>query len=65
MNAGESWRKASLSPTRESPVPFGKRDQEEEVAQESLPDNLDQSPAFFPTEPERIPEDDFDQSRGA
>ena len=34
----------------------------DEVAQESFPDDLDQSPAFDPTEPEPIPEDDFDQS---
>ena len=37
----------------------GKRD---EVAQPSFPDDLDQSPAFDPTEPEPIPEDDVDQS---
>ena len=34
----------------------------DEVAQESFPDDLDQSPAFDPAEPEPIPEDDFDQS---
>jgi hypothetical protein len=34
----------------------------EEVAQEFLPDDLDQSPEFDPTEPEPIPEEDFDQS---
>jgi len=33
-----------------------------EVAKESFPDDLDQSPEFDPTEPEPIPEDDFDQS---
>ena len=32
------------------------------VAQESFPDDLNQSPEFDPTEPEPIPEDDFDQS---
>jgi hypothetical protein len=36
----------------------------EEVAQESFPDNLDQTSNFDPAEPEPIPEDDFDQSRG-
>ncbi|MFG1691725.1 hypothetical protein ACGF5M_06190, partial [Gemmatimonadota bacterium] len=36
--------------------------QEEKVAQESFPDDLNQSPAFDPTEPEPIPEDTFDQS---
>jgi hypothetical protein len=36
--------------------------QADEVAQESLPDDLDQSSEFDPTEPEPIPEDDFDQS---
>jgi hypothetical protein len=41
------------------------RGEKDEVAQESFPDNLDQSPAFDPTEPEPIPEDDFDQSREA
>ena len=34
----------------------------EEVAQEFFPDDLDQSPEFDPTDPEPIPEDDFDQS---
>jgi hypothetical protein len=33
-----------------------------EAAQESFPDDLDQSPEFDPTDPEPIPEDDFDQS---
>jgi hypothetical protein len=37
----------------------------EEVAQESFPDDLDQSPDFDPAEPEPIPDGDFDQSRGA
>ena len=36
-----------------------------EVAQESFPDDLNQSPTFDPSEPEPIPEDDFDQSREA
>ena len=36
-----------------------------EVAQGVLPDNLDQSPEFDPTEPEPIPQDGFDQSWGA
>jgi hypothetical protein len=36
-----------------------------EVAQGCFPDDLDQSPEFDPTEPEPIPEDHFDQSRGA
>jgi hypothetical protein len=35
-----------------------------EAAQESFPDDLDQSSAFDPAEPEPIPEDDFDQSWG-
>jgi hypothetical protein len=33
-----------------------------EVAQKYFPDDLDQRPGFDPTEPEPIPEDDFDQS---
>ena len=37
----------------------------EEVVQESFPDDLDQSPAFDPTEPEFVPEDDFDQTSDA
>jgi len=37
----------------------------DEVAQQSFPDDLDQSPEFDPTDPEPIPEDDFDQSSGA
>ena len=37
----------------------------DEAAQESFPDDLNQSPTFDPSEPEPIPEDDFDQSWGA
>jgi hypothetical protein len=33
----------------------------EEVAQESFPDDLDQTPDIDPAEPEPTPEDDFDQ----
>jgi len=35
-----------------------------EVAQESFPDDLDQTTPFDPIEPEPIPEDHFDQSWG-
>jgi len=35
-----------------------------EVVQDAFPDDLDQSSNFEPAEPEPIPEDDFDQSRG-
>jgi hypothetical protein len=38
------------------------RGEHDEVAQEPFPDDLDQSPAFDPTEPEPIPDDNFDQS---
>ena len=38
--------------------------QAEEVAQESFPDDLDQTPGFDPTDPEPFPQDDFDQSYG-
>ena len=38
--------------------------QADEAAQESFPDDLDQSSEFDPVEPEPIPEDDFDQSWG-
>jgi hypothetical protein len=34
----------------------------DEAAQDSFPDDLDQSPAFDPADPELVPEDDFDQS---
>jgi len=40
-------------------------DQAEEAAQEPFPHDLDQSPEFDPADPEPLPEDDFDQSRGA
>jgi hypothetical protein len=40
----------------------GKR---QEAAKEPFPDDLDQAPEFDPTAPEPIPDDDFDQSRGA
>ena len=33
-----------------------------EAAQESFPDDLDQSSEFDPTDPEPVPEDHFDQS---
>ena len=36
----------------------------DEAAQESFPDDLDQSAEFDPTEPEPVPEDHFDQSWG-
>jgi len=35
-----------------------------ELAQESFPDDMDQSTDFDPTEPDPIPEDHFDQSWG-
>jgi hypothetical protein len=34
----------------------------EEAAQESFPDDLDQTPQFDPAEPEPVPDDDFVQS---
>ncbi len=37
----------------------------EEAAHQFFPDDLDQSPQFDPADPEPLPEDDFDQSRGA
>ena len=40
----------------------GKHD---EAARESFPGDLDQSPGFDPTDPEPIPEEDFDQTCGA
>jgi hypothetical protein len=39
--------------------------QAEEAAWESFPDDLDQSPAFDPAEPEPIPDNNFGQSWGA
>ena len=47
------------------PGPHLQNSQSQEAAQESSPDDLDQSPAFDPAEPEPIPEDDFDQTREA
>ena len=44
------------------PGPHLQNPQSQEAAQESLPDDLDQSPAFDPSELELIPEDDFNQS---
>jgi hypothetical protein len=38
---------------------------QDEAAQESFPDDLDQTTPFDPAEPELIPEDDLDQSWGA
>ncbi|MFH1764316.1 MAG: hypothetical protein ABIF09_09000, partial [Gemmatimonadota bacterium] len=35
----------------------------EEVARESLPDDLDQTPDLDPAEPDPIPEDHFDQTQ--
>jgi hypothetical protein len=40
---------------------FG-RGKHHEVAHGFFPDDLDQSPEFDPTDPEPIPENDFDQS---
>jgi hypothetical protein len=37
----------------------------EKAAQESSPDDPDQTPEFDPTDPEPTPEDDFDQSWSA
>ena len=37
----------------------------DEATQESFPDDLNQSPEFDPTEPEPVPDDDFDQSGSA
>ncbi len=38
---------------------------QDEAAQESFPDDLDQTTPFDPAEPDPIPDDDFDQSGGA
>ncbi len=39
--------------------------QADEVARESFPDDLDQTPEFDSAEPEPVPEEVFDQSWGA
>jgi hypothetical protein len=63
---GEPTSPPLLHPPRGPPQtelamgPYG--GQADEVAQESFPDDLDQSPQFDPTNPEPIPEDHFDQS---
>ena len=65
---GESTSPPLLHPARGPPqtglamAPHGGK--AEEVAQESSPDDLDQTSNFDPAEPKPIPEDDFDQSRG-
>jgi hypothetical protein len=38
--------------------------EQEGAAQESFPDDLDQSPDFDPADPEPIPQDHFHQSPG-
>jgi hypothetical protein len=66
---GEPSSPPALHPARGPPqteLDLGAAGGETEmVAQEFLPDDLDQSPDFDPTDPEPIPEDDFDQSREA
>jgi hypothetical protein len=69
---GEPTSPPLLHPARGPPQaeltmgPMGTdRGQADEAAQESFPDDLNQSPAFDPVEPEPVPEDDFDQSGGA
>ena len=39
-------------------------EKQQEAAQESFPDDLDQTPDYDPSDPEPIPEDHFDQSWG-
>jgi hypothetical protein len=66
---GESTSSPLLHPARGLPQtelairPDGEK--RDEAAQESFPDDLDQSPEFDPADPEPIPQDDFDQSWGA
>ena len=69
---GEPTSPPLLHPARGPPQaelamgPLGTdRGQADEAAQESFPDDLNQSPPFDPVEPEPVPEDDFDQSGGA
>ena len=53
-------------PPKPMPSPIaGGGGQANEVAQGSLPDDLDQTPDFDPAEPEPILQDHFDQSGGA
>jgi hypothetical protein len=65
---GEPTSPPLLHPAREPPrtelATGSAGGKPEEAAQESFPDDLDQSPDFVPVEPEPIPEDDFDQSWG-
>ena len=51
-------------PQTELAIGTGQAEQDE-VAQESFPDDLDQTHDFDPAEPEPIPDDDFDQSWSA
>ena len=68
-HTGEPRSPPLRHPAREPPqtnLDMGAADGEaEEVAQDSFPDDLNQTPEFDPTEPEPIPEHDFDQTRGA
>ena len=65
---GEPSSPPSLHPARAPPqaelaFELGAPDTDE-VAQESPPGHLDQTPDHDPTEPDPIPDDNFDQSRG-
>ena len=69
VHIGEPTSPPPLHPARGPPQtefslgPSGAK--QDEVAQESFPDDLNQTPGFDPTEPEPVPEDDFDQTWGA
>jgi len=66
VHIGEPTSPPPLHPARGPPQtefslgPSGAK--QDEVAQESFPDDLDQTTPFDPAEPESIPEDDLDQT---
>jgi hypothetical protein len=66
VHIGEPTSRPTLHPARGPPqtelaIATGKAEQDE-VAQGSFPDDLDQTTPFDPAEPEPIPEDNLDQN---
>ena len=66
VHIGEPASPPLLHPARGPPqteFPMGLGSEEaQKVARESLPDDLDQTPEFDPTDPEPMPEDNLDQT---
>jgi hypothetical protein len=69
VHIGEPTSPPLLHPARGPPqtelaIGTGQAEQDE-VAQDAFPDDLDQTTPFDPAEPEPIPQDHFDQSGSA